>query len=75
MKDLLKEQKQRYIEGCARMRVERRLGKLNDYQYQDEMLKLARNCQEFLMGDIEEHIGMYREIKTRTDQLEQQMGM
>lgn len=68
-------QRGKYIEGCSRIRVERRLGKITPNESGNLLIKLGRECQDYLMSEPEILVDMFRDIKQRTGVLLDDLGV
>ena len=66
----IKFQKQRWIDGCARLLVERKIGKLTTAQYMTEMARLSRICPDYLQTEPSARVAEYTAIKKRSSELE-----
>lgn len=69
-RERIKFQKQRWIDGCARLIVERKTGKLTTKQYLAEMTKLSRVCPDYLALEPSERVAEYTRIKRRSSEIE-----
>lgn len=59
-------QRQHYIDVCSVLRVQRKRGHITDKAYQRQLLALGRECQEFLLGPVDDLVDMFKEIKETT---------
>lgn len=56
-------QRQNYIDNCVRLRLLRDRGEITDLEYQEKLMFLGRECQQYLLGPVEDLVDMFREIK------------
>lgn len=59
-------QREEYVEGCVKLRVKLKNGEITEEEYEILLIKLGRQCQEYLLGPIDELVGMFQEIKEKS---------
>lgn len=62
-------QRQHYIDVCSALRVQWKRGHITEKAYQRQLLALGRECQEFLLGPVDDLVDMFKEIKQKSGSL------
>lgn len=63
------DQRKKYVEGVAMLRVQEKRGAITHEQYGERLLKLGHECQEFLLSDEKTLCECFGEIKELTGRL------
>jgi len=75
MYDKLLKQRKKYIETCTAYRVARHVGKISKDEYNYLMTALGRECQDLLLIEHGGLMTMFREIKTKTGEKIDELGL
>ena len=75
MNEKLRFQREKYVDGCSRLRVEKQLGKISPIEYETLLLDLGRECQDWLLSEPEDLVPMFAEIKEKTGKLLDSLGV
>lgn len=59
-------QRKQYIDGCSALRVKLKRKEITEKEYQRKLMVLGRECQEFLLGPIDDLVGVFKAIKEKS---------